>query len=125
MDSALWLLLWLRFRAWLRRLTRSAGTPRGALFLAIGLLFFALVIGPNIAFRVVQAEDGSARAAYVRHTRQVGPLLLFAYCALTVLFASAEQGVSFTPAEVQFLFSGPFSRRQVLAYKIAGNALIA
>ena len=47
MDSALWLLLWLRFRAWLRRLVRSAATLRGALFLAAGLLFFALVIGPN------------------------------------------------------------------------------
>ena len=60
--------------------------------------------------------------AYAQHTRRVGPLLLFAYCALTVLFASAEHGISFTPAEVQFLFSGPFSRRQVLAYKIVGNA---
>jgi hypothetical protein len=124
MDSALWLLLWLRFRAWLRRLLRNAGTPRGALFLAAGFLFFALVVGPNVVFRILQAEDGVFRLAYVKHTREVGPLLLFAYCLLTVVFASAEQGVTFTPAEVQFLFSGPFSRRQLLAYKVVGNALL-
>ncbi len=124
MDSALWLLLWLRCRAWLRRLFRNAGTPRGALFLAAGFLFFALVVGPNFVFRFWQAEDGAFRDAYLKHTREVGPLLLFAYCALTVLLASAEQGVSFTPAEVQFLFPGPFSRRQLLAYKVIGNALL-
>jgi hypothetical protein len=124
MDSALWLLLWLRFRAWLRRLVRSAATPRGALFLAAGFLFFALVIGPNVVIRLVQPDGAVARLTYAEHTRRVGPLMLFAYCVLTVLFASAEQGISFTPAEVQFLFSGPFSRRQVLAYKVAGNALL-
>jgi Putative ABC exporter len=124
MDSALWLLLWLRFRAWLRRLFRNAGTPRGALFLAAGFLFFALVVGPNVFFRIWQAEDGGFRTAYVKHTRDVGPLLLFAYCVLTVLVGSADQCVSFTPAEVQFLFPGPFSRRKLLAYKVIGNALL-
>jgi hypothetical protein len=124
MNRALWLLLWLRLRAWVRRMLRNAGTPRGALFLAAGILFFALIVGPSVAFRMVQAEDGTFRASTVKLTREVGPLLLFAYCLVTVVFASAEQGVSFTPAEVQFLFSGPFSRRQLLAYKIVGNALL-
>jgi hypothetical protein len=124
MDSALWLLLRLRFRAWLRRLLRNAATPRGAVFLLAGLLFFAVVVGPPAVLRILQAESGGSLTAYVEHTREVGPLLLFAYCLLTVLFASAEQGVSFTPAEVQFLFSGPFSRRQLLAYKVIGNGLL-
>lgn len=123
MDSALWLLLWLRFRAWVRRLTRNAATPRGALFLAAGVLFFALIVGPTVFFRLAQAGHG-VETNYVENTRRYGPLLLFAYCALTVLFASAEQGISFTPAEVQFLFPGPFSRRQVLAYKVIGNGLL-
>jgi hypothetical protein len=124
MHRALWLLLWLRLRAWLRRLLRNAGTPRGALFLAAGVLFFALIVGPSVVVRALQAEDGGLRAATVGHTRAVGPLLLLAYCLVTVVFSSAEQGVSFTPAEVQFLFSGPFGRRQLLAYKVVGNALL-
>jgi hypothetical protein len=123
MDSALWLLLWLRFRAWRRRLFRNAGTPRGALFLVAGVLFFALIVGPNIVIRIAKPDQVGLH--YVEATRRAGPLLLFAYCALTVLFASAEQGISFTPSEVQFLFSGPFSRRQVLAYKLIGNSLLA
>jgi hypothetical protein len=123
MDRALWLLLWLRFRAWLRRLARSAATVRGALFLAAGVLFFALVIGPNVVLRMLQADHGIS-LSYVEYARRVGPLVLLAYCALTVLFASAESGIAFTPAEVQFLFSGPFSRRQVLAYKVVGNGLL-
>src|SRR6516162_10262531 len=90
MHRALWLLLWLRFRAWLRRLSRSAGTVRGALFLVAGLFFFALVIGPNVVLHLMQADRNGGPLAYVEHTRRVGPLLLFAYCALTVLFASAE-----------------------------------
>ncbi len=124
MDSALWLLLWLRLRAWVRRLLRNAATPRGALFLVAGVLFFALVVGPSIALRLMQPEDAAAQATSAARTREVGPLLLFAYCLLTVLFASAEQGISFTPAEVQFLFPGPFSRRQLIAYKVIGNALL-
>ena len=124
MDSALWLLHWLRLRAWFRRMFRNAGTVRGALFMAAGFLFFAFVVGPNIVLRLVQVENSPAHATSLERARHGGPLLLFAYCALTVLFASAEQGISFTAAEVQFLFSGPFSRRQVLAYKIAGNALL-
>jgi hypothetical protein len=124
MDSALWLLLWLRFRAWLRRLFRNAGTLRGALFLAAGVVFFALIVGPSIALRVMQPAEGGIHLVYAQQTREFGPLVLFIYCLLTVLFSSAEQGISFTPAEVQFLFSGPFSRRQVLAYKITSNALL-
>jgi hypothetical protein len=123
MNTALWLLLWLRFRSWLRRLARNTATLRGAVFLAAGLLFFGMVIGPNVVLHLLHADRSGGPLAYVQHTRRVGPLLLFAYCALTVVFASAEHGISFTPAEVQFLFSGPFSRRQVLAYKIVGNGL--
>ncbi len=124
MDPALWLLHWLRLRAWFRRMFRNAGTLRGALFLAAGVLFFGLVVGPNIGLRLLQAEHSPGSTASIEHTRRVGPLLLLTYCVLTMLFTSAEQGITFTPAEVQFLFSGPFSRRQVLAYKIAGNSLL-
>jgi len=125
MNRALWLLLWLRFRSWVRRLARSAGSPRGAIFLVVGLLFFGLMVGPQIALRFQKSANPHIQAEFIEHTRELGPLLLFAYCVLTVLFASSEQGISFTPAEVQFLFSGPFSRRQVLLYKILANSLIA
>ena len=124
MNRALWLLLWLRFRAWVRRPARNASTPRGAIFLVIGLMFFLLIVGPQVVVRFRQTRDPVIQASYIENTRLFGPLMLVAYCVLTVLFASAEQSVPFTPAEVQFLFSGPFSRRQVLLYKIVANCLI-
>lgn len=126
MDRALWLLLALRCRAWFRRLARNARTLRGALVLAAGLVFFVLVIGPNIVAALLQApHPGLDPADAVAITRRLGPIVLLAYCLLTVLFSSAEQGVSFSPAEVQFLFPGPFSRRQVLAYKVVGHLLLS
>jgi hypothetical protein len=122
-HGALWLLLGLRFRAWLRRLGRNAATPRGALFLAAGLGFFLLILGPNIFLRAF-AGEGPLGPNYLEQTRRYGPLMLLVYCTMTVLFSSAEQGIAFSPGEVQFLFPGPFSRRQLLAYKIAGNGLL-
>ena len=115
MDSALWLLLWLA----LPRLAAPSGCATPARRAApcsssAGLLFFALVVGPQRRLRFFQAEDPASTTPRSTARAQVGPLMLFAYCLLTVLFASAEQGVSFTPAEVQFLFTGPFSRRQAV-----------
>jgi hypothetical protein len=130
-NRALALLLWLRFRAWFRRILRNAGTVRGVIFLLVGVGFFVLIVGPPLALRLIGGGRGMGPGSpelyqpATEHTRFVGSLLLFAYGLLTVLFAPAEQGISFTPAEVQFLFAGPFSRRQLLAYKLTGNALLA
>src|SRR5262249_43597258 len=41
-----------------------------------------------------------------------------------VLLASSDKALYFSPAEIQFLFSGPFTRRQVLAYKVGLTLLI-
>jgi hypothetical protein len=123
MDRALWLLLWLRFRSWFRRLGRNAGSVRGALLLAAGAVFFCCIfLNPIIAYFVGPAAR-PAGGATLEQVRQRGPLGLFAYCALTLLFSSGERAIAFTPAEVDFLFAGPFHRRQLLAYKIAASVL--
>src|SRR5256885_412064 len=117
MNSALWLLLWLRLRGWCRRLIRNTSSVRGLLLLLIGVFFFGCIFINPIMLYVV----GVGRAEHsgsLDHLRRFGPLGLFAYCALTLLFSSNERSISFSPAEVNFLFSGPFSRRQLLAYKI-------
>src|SRR5439155_24743 len=40
------------------------------------------------------------------------------------LFSQGERGIYFSPGEVNFLFAGPFTRRQLLVFKITSNALI-
>jgi hypothetical protein len=120
MDRALWLLLWFRFKGWFRRLVRGTGSVRGVLLLVLGALFFGCIfLNPLIAYFVgpVHPEGGIS----LGRMRRFGPLGLFAYCATTLLSSTGERAISFSPAEVDFLFCGPFSRRQLLAYKIAAS----
>src|SRR5262249_34384607 len=44
-------------------------------------------------------------------------------CLLNLLLTSDERAVYFAPAEVEFLFSGPFKRRQLLVYKMIAGLL--
>src|SRR5205814_10593130 len=50
--------------------------------------------------------------------RDVAPVILLAMCLLTLVSSGGEKAIAFAPAEVDFLFPGPFTRRQLLAYKI-------
>lgn len=119
MNPALWLLLRLQLGGWLRYLGRSLRTVRGALLALIGVAVFlpwlaAVFLGGGAAGGI----DPVAMARY-------GPALLVFYCALNVLFSSHERAIYFTPAEVQFLFPGPFGRRQVLSYKLLLTLLVS
>src|SRR5262249_57667786 len=53
-----------------------------------------------------------------------GPGMLVLYCAINLFFATSFQALYFSPAEVNFLFAGPFTRRQLLAYKIVLTLLV-
>jgi hypothetical protein len=117
MHRALWLLLWLRVRGWFRRLLRNAGTVRGAVLLVVGVLFFGCIfLNPLVIYFLATPEEQTQHLAGMR---RFGPLGLFAYCVVTLLFSTGERAITFTPAEIDFLFPGPFSRRQLLGYKIA------
>jgi hypothetical protein len=112
-NRALWLLLGLRLYGWLRRLGRSLGTVRGALLVAAGALVFA----PWVLSLFVLGMPSGQHTAEVR---LYGPLVLAAYCVVELLVTS-ERALTFSAAEVNFLFPGPLSRRQVLAYKVTGT----
>jgi hypothetical protein len=122
MDRSLWLLLGLRCRSWFRRLGRNANTVRGALSLVLGSLFFCcILVNPIIGSLMDVARPAGPRS--LEQVQRFGPLALFAYAAMTLLFATGERAIIFSPAEVTFLFPGPFSRRQLLAYKISGSII--
>jgi hypothetical protein len=117
-NRALWFLLWLRFIGWLRRLGRSLNTVKGLLLALLGLLFLVPCLFSLVLSLVVlpHAPPSPARLQEVRH---FGPLALLGMTVVTLLSSAGERGVvAFTPAEVTFLFAGPFSRRQLLAYKV-------
>jgi hypothetical protein len=118
MNGALWLLIGLHLRGWFRYLLRSLRTVKGALLALIGAAVFvpwmaAVVLAPR--------QSGGWLSGDLRET---GPALLLLYCLMNVVFSTSERAIYFPPAEVNFLFAGPFSRRQLLAYKIAETLLV-
>ncbi len=119
MNAALWLLIGLHLRAWLRYLLRSLRTWKGALLALVGFAVFV----PWLVMLVFAPRQGSGWGGL--DLREAGPALLLFYCFMNVVFASGERAIYFPPAEVNFLFPGPFDRRELLLYKIASTLLVS
>ena len=115
MDRSLWLLLRLKLDARLRRATRSIRTLKGLLLAVVGSLVFL----PSIAGILFMPRFQSA--VQLTSVRRYGPLILFVYCIMNVLLSSGDRAVHYSPAEVNFLFAGPYRPRQLLIYKIVGG----
>jgi hypothetical protein len=115
MDRALWLLLRLRLVGQLRRWGRNLGTLKGLLLTLVGTLLFL----PMVVFSVFAPRF--QLAAQLALIRRHGALVLFALFLLNLVLTSEERAVYFSPAEVEFLFTGPFHRRQLLLYRMAGG----
>jgi hypothetical protein len=118
MDQALIKLLRFRFRGALRRSFRGIKTVRGAIFFMLGLGTLLLWLGPQV---MVMFVAGHAPRVDPQMLRDVLPLVLFGVSLMAVLSAARMEGIHFTAAEVDFLFSGPFSRRQLLFYKLSSG----
>ena len=117
MSSALLVLLRLTWRGRLRRSLRGLRQPRGAVFSLLGLVVIAGWVGPALwLLRTRPAADPEAVASVATS------VLLLALCSIALMPAAAPGAAYFSPAEVDFLFTGPFSRRALLVYKI-GSAL--
>jgi hypothetical protein len=117
MPLALWTLLWLNFRAVLRKTGRQMRSVRGILFFLIGLGVLGLWIGPSIFLNT------HVRPANRSNIMAVAPVAILLMTVLNLFTSAGERAVTFTPAEIDFLFAGPFSRRQLLTYKLAKTAL--
>jgi hypothetical protein len=111
-NRALWLLLSLQLRGWLRSLTLRLGTVRGAVLALVGLGAFLTWL---VSVFLIKRDPSYTREEIL----QYGPAALLVYCLFNVLSNSAERGVYFSPGEVNLLFAAPFGRRELLAYKVA------
>lgn len=114
MPRALWLLIALQYRGWLRSVQRGAGSVRGILVLifSISLMILWLV---SLFFNTASSQSLDSETV-----ERIGPAALLFICIMNVLFSTGERTITFRPAEVDFLFPGPFTRRQVLMYKLVG-----
>ncbi|MEN8204554.1 MAG: putative ABC exporter domain-containing protein [Pseudomonadota bacterium] len=111
-------LLLLRFRGGVRHRLQELKTLRGLLFLCVTIAVFVLLMKQsslpgNLLGGALQAGPEQLREQFAR----LMPAGLLAACLLTV-FTSAGPAIHFSPSEINLLFSGPFSRRALLLYKM-------
>lgn len=114
MHPGLAKLLRLRLWAGLRRLVRGMRKPRNAAFGAIGMLMMVWWLGSSLMAQVYMRQEPDVEAF-----RTFFPPVMLALAVLQLFTAGGQRAVHFSPAEVDFLFAGPFTRRQLLVYKLA------
>ena len=112
MQHPLIVLLKLQLRSSMRRASRSIKTLRGAFFFTLAVVAIILWLGPNL-FVVLFAERNGSEAA-----REIIPLALLTTFVFSVAAADMDRAIYFTPAEIDFLFPAPFTRQELIAYKL-------
>lgn len=118
MHEALFTLMRLRAWATVRGLLRGARRPRGLLYLLIGGgVLGTWLCGAGFATIV---DLGRQTAAPPPWMPIAIPLFLLAYTVVSLVQYHSGM-LTFTPAEIDFLFSGPFTRRELLLYKLTGR----
>jgi hypothetical protein len=116
-HPALLKLIGLNLRGRSRRLTRGLRTRKGILYTLVACGFFALSVGPAIVNTLFRVKTDPALI------RSLVPMGMLVFCLAQLMSMKPGSGVAFLPAEIDFLFPGPFLRRDLLAYKIVGLAL--
>jgi hypothetical protein len=89
------------------------------LLAVVGSLFFGSMLLPLLFTpRIQTASQHDAIQRY-------GPLALLLYCVLNVMLTTGDRVVSYSPAEICFLFTGPYLPRQLLLYRIVAGLAAA
>lgn len=118
MNGALWLLLKLRVRSAIRLKLRKLRTVRGLIYLFLGAAALGLVVASPAVYEPVAVELPKTVRDFRFPANETMLATSLAVMCLLTLSVSSGPAIYFNPAETNFLFSGPFSRRQLLAYKI-------
>ena len=120
MDPALLRLLMLRLRGGLRLRLIQLTSLRGLLFfLAFGGIVWLLIVtntsSTDMGFLTDAAADRQDLSAQIRTFM---PLGMLGMSLLTVALATGPT-FHFSPTEINFLFTGPFRRRDLILYKFS------
>ncbi len=99
------------------KMRRSLMTPKGAFLTLTTLGFMSLILVPRLLFPILPQEAFAPMTRLLLH-----PATLFALWISTLVGARLKSPLSFSMAEVEFLFPGPFTRRHLLSFKLATSA---
>ncbi|MCC6678723.1 MAG: hypothetical protein IT436_16445 [Phycisphaerales bacterium] len=115
-PRAMWLLLYLRIKGSIRRALFS-GSTRKTIATVVGGVAMGLWL-MNLVFRGFTHARTSAEGI-----RLAGPAVLAWICLMPLAFGGASRMLAFSPAEIDQLFPAPFSRRQLVAFRIVKVSL--
>ncbi len=116
-HPALPFLIKMQGKSQIRRAIRSLKTWRGRLYFLVGIVVFSLWLGPQI-FMAFSSNASEKAAPYINAFMPFGLLFLCLMALVNELIEAGSKVISFTPGETEFLFPGPFKRRDLLKYKI-------
>lgn len=117
MDAALRQLLILRLRGGLRQRLLQLASVRGLLFsLAFGGIIWFLITSNSSADTSIFGSAALDRQAFSEQILTFMPLGMLGLSLLTVLMTNGPT-FHFSPNEINFLFTGPFRRRDLIVYK--------
>lgn len=119
MSGALGYLTWISVRNRWRSQIRRLRQPRYALALVIGLAYiWTFLLRPQPSSR------GAAEVLLGADARALAELGVLLLVAGAWLFAGGKLALAFAPAEVDFLFPAPLTRRQLVIYKLLRAQLV-
>ncbi len=125
LPAPLLLLTWLRAKGVLRGLFRAVRTPKGIVAL-VGVIFVVcMMLVPALIDSVRTPSAAEIEASKLARDRMLGllPLGILGFALLSLVRGSGDMAFAFLPAEVDFLFPAPFTRRQLLLFKLAQRAV--
>ncbi len=109
------LLIWLQTKGLLRQFCRSAKTRNGAMLILVCLGFIGLVAVPNIFAMLFVERDPEQLVRIAKYI----PLLLLGLFVMSLISRLGRDGLYFFPEEIENLFPAPFTRRELLTYKLS------
>ncbi len=121
MNRSLLLLSKLRFQAQLRKLRRTLSTPKGFLMALVAVSFFSLTLLPYLLSRNLPRAVPEEHLPVV--TWFMHPAALFAFWVFSLVGSHFKSPIAFSMPEVEFLFPGPFTRHELLIFKLAVSML--
>lgn len=116
-HRALWLLLWLRLRGWLRA-QFNVGNPKRLAFAVVGSCIFALWLLSVLAGQLLGAHRPRATPFQPEAARAVVSVLFAFFAYLAILTGTATRALAFRPSELDFVLPAPFSRATLINFKL-------
>jgi hypothetical protein len=115
MHPALLKLTWMLLKGWVRRQFSGAGkggSIQKTILSTVGAFLFLIWFG-SFAIRMAFQNPVQPENALL-----ILPLILTVMGLFPILLGNEDRGLVFSPAEIDFLFPGPFSRRDLVLMKV-------